>query len=385
MNIIDFQVLFRKHKENDLFGRYITNRDIKPLLSKLDDKNCQITVIGKSVLEEEIYAVKIGSGSKKILMWSQMHGNESTTTKAIFDFINTCVSGSEVTDAILMECTIVLIPILNPDGAKEYTRVNANKVDLNRDAQKLTQPESLVLRKIFESFKPNFCFNLHGQRTIFSAGKSNKSATVSFLAPAQDEKCTVTSTRKIAMEVIASINVLLQQIIPNQIGVYDDAFNLNCVGDTFQMAGVPTILFEAGHFKKDYQREETRKLIYLSYLEALLYISRHDNLGENHQDYFNIPENEKLFFDVIIRNAKHKEYLQEVVDIAFQFEERLLGGTLEFIPVVTEIGKLDIYFAHKEIDANMKVVSSLEDKVLKINDENVFVKINNEKIALFSK
>jgi murein tripeptide amidase MpaA len=38
--------------------------------------------------------------------------------------------------------------MLNPDGAKTYTRENANKVDLNRDSQDLTQPESKILRKL---------------------------------------------------------------------------------------------------------------------------------------------------------------------------------------------------------------------------------------------
>ena len=51
--------------------------------------------------------------------------------------------------------------MVNPDGAKLYTRVNANEVDLNRDSVNLSQPESKVLRNVFEEFKPDYCFNLH--------------------------------------------------------------------------------------------------------------------------------------------------------------------------------------------------------------------------------
>jgi hypothetical protein len=47
---------------------------------------------------------------------------------------------------------------------------------------------------------------------------------------------------------------VLQRYIPGQIGRFDDSFNLNC-GDTFQAMGVPTLLFEAGHFEGDYQRK----------------------------------------------------------------------------------------------------------------------------------
>ena len=33
------------------------------------------------------------------------------------------------------------------------------------------------------------------------------------------------------MEIIGVMNALLQKQIPNQVGVYDDAFNINCVGE----------------------------------------------------------------------------------------------------------------------------------------------------------
>src|SRR5690606_23703813 len=265
MNIETITSLFSSFKENKLHQRYITNNHIKPLLKNLEDL-VSIDIIGHSVLQKEIHSIKLGSGPKKLFMWSQMHGNESTTTKAIFDVLNALLSKDASIQHILDNCTICIIPILNPDGAGAYTRVNANEVDLNRDAQLRTQPESLILRSVFEDFNPTFCYNLHGQRTIFSAGKTNKPATVSFLAPAQDEACTITITRMIAMEVIGQMNAMLQQVIPNQVGVYDDAFNLNCVGDTFQSENRPTMLFEAGHYFNDYEREQTRKYIYIALL-----------------------------------------------------------------------------------------------------------------------
>lgn len=314
-----------------------------------------------------------------------MHGNESTTTKAIFDFLNTCISDINITASILKECTLCIIPILNPDGAKAYTRVNANTVDLNRDAQDQTQPESVVLNTVFNDFKPHFCFNLHGQRTIFSAGNSNNSATISFLAPAQDKDCTVTPTRKVAMEVIVNMNKTLQELIPNQVGVYDDAFNINCVGDTFQSKNIPTILFEAGHFANDYAREKTRELIYMSYMSSLLYIAENNVDGTKYQDYFNIPENEKLFFDVIIKNVRPNTKAETIVDIAFQFEERLEHEEVIFIPIVKKIGDLTNYYAHKQIDGNGSVVLAINNDELKIDSANVFVKLNNEKIVLFVK
>ncbi|WP_241657674.1 M14 family zinc carboxypeptidase [Hyunsoonleella pacifica] len=384
MEISDLQLLFNNHKESSLYHRYITNEKIIPLLSKYDTK-AEVKIVGKSVLENDIYAVKIGSGSKRILMWSQMHGNESTTTKALFDFLNVCIAANVITNTILENCTLCIIPILNPDGAKVYTRVNANNVDLNRDAQHRTQPESIILREVFEDFKPHFCYNLHGQRTIFSAGNTNKSATISFLAPAQDNDCTITPTRKIAMEVIAEMNNHLQKTIPEQVGVYDDAFNINCVGDTFQTENVPTILFEAGHFHEDYARDITRELIFISYLTSLYYISKNDIDGNKYKSYEDIPENKKLFFDVIIRNARINQKDKSTMDLAFQFEERLLDGKIEFVPIFQKRGELLDSFAHREIDAKGAIISTVDNKVLELNSENVFVKLNTKEIALFLK
>lgn len=384
MKITDLQLLFKKYKEKSLSHRYITNEKIAPLFLKFR-KSAEVKIVGQSVLEEDIFSITIGSGPKKILMWSQMHGNESTTTKAIFDFLNTCISNEIITNNILDKCTICIIPILNPDGAKAYTRVNANTIDLNRDAQNRSQPESKVLRAVFDSFKPHYCYNLHGQRTIFSAGNVDKSATVSFLAPAQDKECTITPTRKIAMEIIVEMNKYLQKLIPNQVGVYDDAFNINCVGDTLQSENIPTILFEAGHYVDDYGRDRTREFIYMSYLTSLLYIANNDIDGSRFEPYALIPENQKLFYDVIIRNAVLNQNDDEKKDLAFQFEERLEDGKIIFVPVLTKMGDLSNYYTHKLIDAKGGLVSSVSENNLVIGYENVCVKLNYEKIVLFSK
>lgn len=385
MDINYIKSLFKKHKETSLKHRYITNQNIEPLLSKLDEK-CNIAIIGESVLGKPIYGIKIGTGSKKVLMWSQMHGNESTTTKAIFDLLNTFLDNNSNLNCVLEACTLCIIPILNPDGAAAYTRVNANGVDLNRDAQALTQPESNVLSGVFKNFNPHFCYNLHGQRTIFGAGKANKSATVSFLAPAQDQACLITPTRKIAMEIIGVMDAALQKEIPNQVGVYDDAFNLNCVGDTFQSKNVPTILFEAGHYKADYAREKTREYIYLAMLESLKYIATTTVKGDLYKPYFDIPENEKCFFDVIIRNAKVSEEEKvddRIEDIAIMYQEKLINGKIKFVSKIDKIEKLTHFYGHKEFDAQNYKVLDADGNEVKVNNENDFVIINNKKIVLF--
>ena len=318
-------------------------------------------------------------------MWSQMHGNESTTTKSLFDLLNLLAdSKSETVKKLLKACTIGIIPMLSPDGSRAYTRLNANGVDLNRDAQELTQPESKVLRACFDSFKPHFCFNLHGQRTIFSAGLTHHPATVSFLSPAQDDACLITETRKKAMGVIVKMNDQLQKQIPNQVGVYDDAFNVNCVGDAFQVLNAPTVLFEAGHYPNDYEREKVRGLIFQSLWVGLNAIAFNDLLGSEELEYLKIPQNEKLFYDIIIRNAKLKRgSVYQILDIAVQYEERLEHDKIIFIPKIEKISDLSAFFGHREINADEELVFADVNEELNEGFAIDFVLINNEKYSLF--
>ena len=379
MDLEQLDSLYSLVKAPELFGRYITNSDIEKCLEKFPKS--MISTIGYSVEKRPIYCVKFGHGPIKILLWSQMHGNESTTTKALFDCFNLFETKNKIPNSILETCTLCVVPILNPDGAIRYTRINANGIDLNRDAQDLSQPESNVLRKVFESFQPNYCLNLHGQRTIYGVGDTGISATMSFLSPSQDEARSLTPGRKCAMAVIASINELLQKVIPGGIGRYDDSFNLNCVGDTFQNFGVPTLLFESGHYPKDYDREEVRRLTFIAIIKALQVISEGVD-DSNYQDYFKIPENSKSFYDIIIRNARVLGTDNEIADIAIQYKEVLKKDTLKFEPVVEAIVKLNEFYGHKEIDAKGGLVKTTDNMGLKTSCENDFVLVNNRKILL---
>lgn len=367
---------YEQCKVDDISHRYITNSHIEPLLNNLPEF-CSVKMIGRSVNALPIYSIKLGTGDTRVLMWSQMHGNESTTTKAIFDLIK--LLNTEVFNYLLEHLSICIVPILNPDGAKAYTRLNANGIDLNRDAQQLTQPESLVLKGLAEEFNPDFAFNLHGQRTIFSAGKINKPATLSFLAPAADESLTITKSREKAMHVITKMNEELQIMIPGQIGIYDDAFNLNCVGDTFQSAGVPTILFEAGHYPGDYGREETRRLMLISIMTALSEISQFEYSDDGIAAYQRIPENQKLFFDVIIRNARIMDS-KDTVDIALQYQEVLQDDRIQFILKVEKIEPKLNYYGHQEIDLDGEPIKSETEEKIAVGYDKDFV-VKNELLS----
>ncbi|GIQ59749.1 peptidase M14 [Flavobacterium collinsii] len=348
---MNLEELFSQHKEQTIEGRYLTLGHIQPLLDKLNTDN-QVSIIGQSVLGEPIYSYQIGTGATRIYLWSQMHGNESTTTKALFDFINVLNSGSEFAQKMLKTFTFYSIPMLNPDGARLYTRENANKVDLNRDSQNLTQPESNVLRKVFEAFKPHFCFNLHDQRTIFGAGSIGKPATLSFLAPSYNEEREVNENRLKAINVIAGINDVLQKYIPGQVGRFDDSFNINCIGDTFQSLEVPTILFEAGHYPNDYEREITRKFLFFSLVSSFELISENDLVDNRINDYLNISQNKVVFYDFMWKNIKiNYDGIEIITNFVAQYKEELIENKIHFNAYIVEVGDLENYFGHYEYDA----------------------------------
>ncbi|AOW10215.1 M14 family metallopeptidase [Flavobacterium gilvum] len=348
---MNLEELFSQNKEETIKGRYITLEDIEPLLKKESIKN-DVKIIGESVLGKPIYSYQKGNGNFKIYLWSQMHGNESTTTKALFDFINLLNSGSDLAKQLLDTFTFYCIPMLNPDGAKLYTRANANDIDLNRDSQNLTQPESKVLRAVFEEFKPDFCFNLHDQRTIFGVADTGKPATVSFLAPSYNEEREVNESRLKAINLIAGINDVLQEYIPGQIGRFDDSFNINCIGDTFQYLGVPTILFEAGHFPDDYDREITRKFIFFALVSSFTILCENDIVGNRNDKYLNIPQNNVAFFDFMFKNVKiNYDGIEIITNFVAQYKEELIDNKIIFNAYIVEVGDLEGYFGHRVYDA----------------------------------
>ena len=377
------QTLYKQHFCSGLGGRYITFDHIRPLLN-FTSNYITWEEIGSSQNELPIVNIKIGKGPKRILAWSQMHGNESTTTKAVFDLLK-LFDQKEVLQGEIEEFfasyTLSLIPMLNPDGAALYTRENANGVDLNRDAAELSQIESRVLRSAFEDFQPHLCLNLHDQRSIYGLASGHPSV-VSFLAPSEDQQRTVTATRIEAMKEIIRLNRMLQEHIPGMVGRYDDTFNHKCVGDAFTAAGVPTVLFEAGHFPGDYNRERTRELIFYALLE-LFGITAHSPDVADHMDYFDIPENKVNFKDIILRNVKfHKD--DEPVSLGIQYRETLVDDKIEFIPVADSIGDLSNFYAHLELQGKEKEILVNYQQNFDIGDKIATITEKTSKKTLFS-
>jgi hypothetical protein len=136
---------------------------------------------------------------------------------------------------------------------------------------------------------------------FFGVGDTDIPATLSFLAPAQDQQRSISPNRRQSMAIIGGVIRGLRSELKGGIGLYDDAFNINCTGDTFQSLGIPTILFEAGHFPNDYERETTRFFVFKALKLALDQILKGVELDI--LEYENTPFNKKIIF-----RCHHQKY-----------------------------------------------------------------------------
>ncbi len=351
---------YENFKEPKLLNRRFKHKDILPLMVNRNTDIFKITKIGKSFEDREIFMLKTGRGKRKILLWSQMHGNESTATKAFFDifnfFENPGILQKETTE-IINSCTLYFIPMLNPDGAERFQRRNAQDIDINRDALRLQSPEGHLLMKYRDIINPEFGFNLHDQDIWYSAGRTKFPATISFLAPAFDSGKTMNQSRKKSMQLIVKMTEALQNFIPHQIGRYSDDFMETAFGDNIQKKGTSTILIESGGFIGDIEKQVVRKLNFTAILQALYSVSKNNFEKKSVSDYESVPLNKKnILFDFILKNvAITKNGKTYTADIGI----RSRSLTEKDIYEVGDIGDLSQNFAYFEINLNHKQINDI--------------------------
>jgi hypothetical protein len=178
------------------------------------------------------------------------------------------------------------------------------------------------------------------------------------------------------------MNDVLQLYIPNQVGRFDDTFNINCIGDTFQNLGVPTILFEAGFYPGDYVREITRKYIFISLISGLKHIYENDIVSNKIEDYLNIPQNKANFFDIVYKNVKiNYDNLEKNINFATQYIEKPNDGKINFEARIAQVDNLDNYFAHHIIDAQGRTFKSNQSSIPNIGDKADFYLGNDIEIV----
>ncbi len=344
-----------KYYETTLKNKRFEHKNIVPLLEKLDGK-FTISELGKSINGKSINLVKIGTGNQKILLWSQMHGDEPTATMAFFDFFNflSSVQHSKIAKKILNNITLYFIPMLNPDGAEKIDRRNAVGIDLNRDYLREQTPEAKILKKLALELQPDFAFNMHDQDFRWSVGDSKNLATLSFLASVIDNKKTVNENRAKAIKLINLLYKDAETVIPGSIARYLDDYEPRSFGDNFSNY-FPTILIESGRFKNDINKTFTRKLTFALMVKAFLYIADSTYINEPIEPYYNIPTNGVFLYDLILRNVNYKiNDINLIIDICINREESYFDNERipYFISSVEEIGDGRNFKGIEEMDCS---------------------------------
>lgn len=373
MQVEKLEAAYEKYKESAITHRRFKHADLQPLIQK-HGSEFKLEELGKSVEGKSITSMKWGQGTTKVMLWSQMHGNESTATMALFDLFNFLEGKNdgydELRNLLKNQLSLKFIPMINPDGADAFKRRNALDIDLNRDAISQISPEAVILKKARDDFEPEFGFNLHDQQIYYNVVNTPKQATISLLAPAYNYETEINEVRGRAMQTIAGMNELLQELIPGQVGKYDDAFEPRAFGDNIQKWGTSTILIESGGYPGDPEKQYIRKINFMIILNALHQIATRGYEQYTTEQYFAIPDNGFQLMDLIINEMQVKvKGVWYPLDIAIRRRETENAAGYFMSASVEDLGDMQIFFGFETLDATG--LQYLEGKVFPTAFESV--------------
>ena len=343
-----------------------------PLLER--KRGFRVEEIGRSVEDRPLRHVRWGTGRTSVLLWSQMHGDESTASMALADLFR--FLGEHPDDprvqTLRANTTLHFFPIVNPDGAARFQRRNVQGIDLNRDARRLATPEARTLKALFDQVEPTYGFNLHDQRVGYRAGDSDRGTAIALLSPPYNHAADVNDVRTRAIEVAGVIRTALEPYLAGHIARWDETFDPRAFGDLTTQWGASTVLIEAGGIEGDVQKQRLRKLYFLGLVAALDSIATGSHAGVPHALYRELPENGDVWPDLLVRGGTLSLPGQPPTraDVLVNFRNPLT----ETDGAVADVGDLGTRKARRSIDARGLFIVPLpgregERTVIEANDE----------------
>lgn len=352
--------LYEQHKFPHISSRRFNPAQLEEWLNALASRGgFALSPVGSSAEGRSISLLTVGNGTPAAFLWSQMHGDEPTATMALLDILHFIARepSHPIVSAVTSQLKILILPMLNPDGAERFTRRTAQKIDMNRDALTLRTPEGRLLKSLREQYNPEFGFNLHDQDPRFSVGTTRNVAAISLLAPAIDPERNDNNVRARAKLVASLFAEAMQGFIPNNLTRYDETFEPRAFGDNIQKWGTSTVLVESGGWPNDPEKMYLRKLNFVGLLVSLHGIATGNYTKANPRLYEQLPLNEERFFDLIVRNVSlicGPRVSPIVVDVGINFDDKPDPSLKERdIPAkVMDIGDLSTFGAFEEIDGS---------------------------------
>jgi len=344
-----------RHAELEIQLRLLQQKDAR--------QDLNFEVAGQSAEGRNLNLVRWGQGGLPILLWSQMHGDEPTATSALLDLLNLLVTRPDhpLVVRLRSRLRLLIMPMLNPDGAERTRRRNAQGIDINRDALALSTPEGRVLKAVRDRFRPEIGFNLHNQSPRTSVGQTGLPVAISLLAVPFDKEGGHNPGRIRTKKICSLIYQALGPYCYTHISRYDDSFNVRAFGDQMTAWGTPTVLIESG-WSGSQGDEFLVRLIFLALLSAFESLADGSLENANPAVYDALLQNESgLIYDWIIRGStllSGNPIAPFSTDVAINFndifdEKKQRSRTAS----VAEIGDLSVFAAQKSLAGGDLVLS----------------------------
>ena len=158
---------------------FIGKKDVNPagqsLYTRIDESRLPWTVWAKSVEDRNIYLLELGSGEKTTIIFGAFHGDEILSGELAFRFSEYLFDEMRPS----LECRVILVPVVNPDGLVYGRRTNARGVDLNRNfptenwsteypsknnfpgEQPASESETRAVIRLLEEYSPDRIVSIH--------------------------------------------------------------------------------------------------------------------------------------------------------------------------------------------------------------------------------
>ncbi|HCH47511.1 MAG TPA: carboxypeptidase [Glutamicibacter sp.] len=262
------------HNGNETVNTSIlhTHESMAAELRKQDAKQSamELEVIGHSAKGRELFLAKYLSdpANPTIMFLTQQHGNEQLTTEGALEVIKHLGTGRMA--KVLEDVNILVVPMLNPDGAmgdvdfplddyiasgdRHLTRYNANNVDINRDHVAKTQPEIQALHNnVLSAYDIDYMIDLHHQGT--RSAVDGKLVSGSILYPTTEDVSEEVreGSKRLGAVVYQNVDPTGWGHLGKYVGGTANTIARNGIAAEY---GISTLLFEmrgmSDHYRSDY-------------------------------------------------------------------------------------------------------------------------------------
>jgi len=99
----------------------------------------------------------------RVMICAGQHGDEPNPIVGLTSFLRDLVNRKDARK-VLKDCVLIVVPIVNPDGAAANRRTNAAGADVNRDWMKLATEEARFVDTLVSQWHPHVILDLHEWR-----------------------------------------------------------------------------------------------------------------------------------------------------------------------------------------------------------------------------